>query len=386
MTHRKISVSTDNNVDVILYSRRSTRECAPYPFAIGVNTMGENADFAVHELIVKSGSEKLMYKYSSGSPPFMYSISRETAIISPKKTFKKNIMALKAHLQWLKVDGGVSYLVAMVHPSNEFKRFLPLIDIVKRDNADEGLKIWKYDYSKGMNKKSYIKGFEETEFVQKIMKIMLSQGYTIIPPEGCDSAFESQKGKIHLTMASFRRTPFLAHSAIAFTLIRRLKNFKDVNSEAFQMSVLNQLINEHLYSLMAGYDRGRTKLVKKGATSMLGELKIPILSECRNYEVDAMIKVCGMNTAFTMKKKMKLILSAPEEARIPTTAKVFVLSWNVAGWIPNTIEPLETLFEGLDRNNLPDIIIIGLQEVVELKAKNITSFFAKGDSKVKSKR
>jgi hypothetical protein len=36
----------------------------------------------------------------------MYSISRETAIVSPKKTFKKNVMALKSHLEWLKVKGG----------------------------------------------------------------------------------------------------------------------------------------------------------------------------------------------------------------------------------------------------------------------------------------
>lgn len=81
-------------------------------------------------------------------------------------------------------------------------------------------------------------------------------------------------------------------------------------------------------------------------------------------------------------EKMKLILSAPEEARIPTTATVFVLSWNVAGWIPDSIEPLEPLFEGLDKENLPDVIIVGLQEVVELKAKNITSFFGKNDGKV----
>lgn len=125
---------------MILFTRRSVRECAPYPFALGINSMGENANFSMHELIVKSGQEKFMYKYSSGCPPFMYSISRETAIVSPKKTFKKNVMALKSHLEWLKVKGGQSTLLCLYHPTNEFKRFIPLLDILD-DHADDQISI-----------------------------------------------------------------------------------------------------------------------------------------------------------------------------------------------------------------------------------------------------
>ena len=385
LTHRKISIRSDLSVDVILYSRRSTRECAPYPFAIGINSLGENANFCIHELIVKSGNEKIMYKYSSGSPPFMFSISRETAMVSPKKTFRKNLMALKCHVEWIKVKGGQSCLLAMVHPQNEFKKFIPLLDIIEKEyqRESEDIHIWKYDYSSSFAKNDLIKYFEKTSIFKKVERLVKTQGVTLLESAGCDYAFDAQKGKIHFSIASFRRMPFLAHSAVIFAVIRRLNSFKDIKSEAFPMSTLNQLINDHLYCLFACYDRGRHKLLKKTSTGMINELKIPILPESRNYEMNDMIKVCGMNTALTMSKKLKLIMEAPVEARIPSQVKVFVLSWNVAGFSPTSLEALEPLFNGLNTENLPDIVVIGLQEVVELKAKNFTSFFGSKEKKVK---
>lgn len=336
--------------------------------------MGENANFSVHELIVKSGKEKLMYKYSSGCPPFMYSISRETAAVSPKKTFKKNVMALRSHLEWLKVKGGQSTLLCLYHPTNEFKRFIPLLDILD-EQSDDTINIWKFDYSQTSSKKMLIKGFESTDILQGVENTILKQGYTTLGSDGCDSAYISQKGKIHFNIASFRRQPFLAHAAIIFSMIRKLSNFRNIRSEAFPMSNMNQLINEHLYSLFASYDRGRHSLLKKTSTGMIGELKILILPEDRNIEVNEMIKVCGMNYALTPKKKKKLVLNAPLDCRIPTHTKMFVLSWNVAGWVPDKLESLEFLFQKLNKDDMPDIVVIGLQEVVELKAKNITSFF-----------
>lgn len=75
-------------------------------------------------------------------------------------------------------------------------------------------------------------------------------------------------------------------------------------------------------------------------------------------------------------------MSAPPDCRIATETKMFVLSWNVAGWVPDKIESLEFLFDKMNKDDMPDIVVIGLQEVVELKAKNITSFFGQSEDKV----
>lgn len=222
-----------------------------------------------------------------------------------------------------------------------------------------------------------LKDFESTDILQGIESILARQGYTTLGTEGCDSAFDSQKGKIHFNISSFRRLPFIAHAAIIFGMIRNLSNFKNIKSEGFPMPYLIQLVNDHLLSLFASYDKGRSVLLKKTTADLVGELKILILPEDRNMDVDEMIKVCGMNSAMTHGKRDKLLEAAPLDCRIPTDTKVFIMSWNVAGYVPDKdkVETLEFLFDKMDRDDMPDIIVIGLQEVVELKAKNLTSFF-----------
>jgi len=389
LTHIKLSIKTSLDVDVILYSRRSKICPRPFPHGIGINKLGQASNFASHELFVKSGADKHVYKYSSSSPPFMFKMSKDMNKVVPEMTMTKNMMAIKAHMNWLRMEEGTSVLMYITNDDPHFDILSPMITEVLIKQKLDRIQIWHYDQINS-EKQDMITRFEKTDVFKKMEEIVTTQGSTKLGVKGCDDLHKEQKGKIHFTVASFFRVPFFAHSALVFVLIRRLERFTNFNSEAFPMSTLNKFIGDHLYELFSTYDRGRHNRLENSASGMIGELRIPFIPEDLNYDQNQGMTICDMVDELTDSKYERLLEYIPNECNIPTKLKICILSWNVAGYTPENLEVLKPLFHPLKKNDLPDIIIIGLQEVVELKARdvalnltnNLTSIFVKTESKV----
>lgn len=356
-----------------------------YPSGMGINSVGENSNFAYHELIVKSGNQKLLYCYSSGSPPFMFSINH-TANVVPIKTFQKNILAIKAHMQWMKVGEGKSHVLCLYHPKNEFELFIPLLDDPELTNVP-GVELLKFDYT-NCSKYKIMEDFETTDFMKLVGKLMEEHGCTEVTSEGLETVFTTQNGKLHFSIASNRRLPFFPHAAILFTMIRKLDNFKRIKSADFPMADVLTLLGNHLIRLMDAYDRGRAKLITRNGNWMIDELKIPSVSDDKNEDINLAIQICEMSTGFNHKKKEEIEnRDLGQDVLIDGKIKILILSWNVSGYVPESRDSLEGLVSRLRKmepSELPDLIIIGLQEVVELKAKNITQFVQGGKERVTS--
>ena len=84
----------------------------------------------------------------------------------PIKTFQKNVMAIRAHQNWLKVESGQSYLFCLYHPNNDFEKFVPLFEQPEIQTV-EGVVLSTFDYSK-ISKTQILEDFEKADIFQII--------------------------------------------------------------------------------------------------------------------------------------------------------------------------------------------------------------------------
>lgn len=241
-----------------------------------------------------------------------------------------------------------------------------------------------FDYSTS-NLTNILENFEQGDLFKLVDEMIDMQGFISLPKEGIENIRELQKGKTHFSIASNRRVNFYPHANVIFAMIRRLKKFKGVLSSDLPMGGIVSLLSDHLFKLFCQYDRGRAKLIKKSGNWLIDELKVLNVSDCKNSDVQASVESLNIQSGYDFDKKQILQDIIPDDCLIPSNIRLHVLSWNVAGFIPSQKEEVEDLFESLsnmDSEELPDVVMVGLQEVVELKARNFTQFFT-DDSKNK---
>ena len=131
-------------------------------------------------------------------------------------------MALEAHLNWLKISEGQSFLIYDSSDDPNLSMMKPIMQkMAKLQKPTDQVQVYIYDLEH-TNRLDLITKFELSKLFQKIEKIITEQGYSQIGAAGCDTIHNQQKGKIHIAEGSLFRVPFFAHSAIIFSIIRKL--------------------------------------------------------------------------------------------------------------------------------------------------------------------
>jgi hypothetical protein len=194
--------------------------------------------------------------------------------------------------------------------------------------------------------------------------------------EGFKSAKDLMNGKSHFCIFSLHHSIYQAHFSVIYSLVLLLlqKDELPLTDDLYKAMIIAS--TEIEYALMYNYDRGRAK--KLSPSKITEKYSLPLTSSSRNASTAFASRCLGVATSLEdiNHSKTRLVFSKADESMVTKIkTKITVISWNVAGFSPKEPKQIEGLLGCFDKFNMPDIISIGLQEVVELKSSNIARFF-----------
>lgn len=376
---KEYKISAKNkNVLVIVAARKSVREGLVYPHNFGVNTFGECANYVTYELIATDGAASLCYTYSTSTPPVDVVIGADGQVI-PNSCEQKMIKVSEAFINWITPRKDVCNQWVLLRSDKEpnFAVFNPMIDKIIEDSQGPSLRVIDIDLNE-LTIQNLKSKFEGSHLQFAIYDAMTKQGPIKMEDykEGFKSATTLQQGKTHFCVFSLHHSAYLAHYSVLYSLVMILLNAEELGSDANALKEICIAALDIEYSLFNNYDRGRGKNL---SPAKMGEkFSQPITSSSRNASTAFASRCLGVATSLEdhNQAKTRLVFSKAEESMFTKVkTKIAVISWNVAGYSPKEPKEILGLLGCFDKLNMPDIISIGLQEVVELKSSNIARFF-----------
>lgn len=376
---RKYTVHLENqeNIEIIVAARKSTQEGHCFPHNFGVNDFGECAHYVTYELLVTYKETTLLYKYSTSTPPLDLSIGQDEEVninCSPQKLSMK----IQAFLSWLrtKKKGLNTWILARGEtPDSEFSQYHSLISRLIEQTKDPKLTVWQLDLDE-LDQIDFEKDFYGSKLEQGFKKIVNSDSFFNFSEmdSGIKSAKQSSKSHLHFTMFSIHHSAYFLHTAIMSCLISAFP----IPSSCLKPALLSQLLevsSDIEYRLLNVYDRGRAKSLSP--ENMMGKMAVPNVPPSRNAnETFAGKFIKAVHNAKRSQYKSLFLACTEPPKRLLTETSVLALSWNVGGLSPSSFSQVSALKACLDPSQRPDIITVGLQEVVELSSAKIESFFS----------
>lgn len=368
----------DKAVTVIVGARKSVREGYVYPHNFGVNTFGECANYVTYEIIASTEAKSLCYVYSTSTPPVDVVISPEGKVI-PNCCDEKMVRVSEAFINWITPRKDVCNQWVLMRSGAEpnFGVFNPIIDKLIEDCQGPSLRVIDIDLNE-LNINNLKSKFEGSHLQFAIYDGMSKQGPINLKdyPEGFKSATSLISGKTHFCVFSLHYSAYLAHFSVIYSLVMMLLEHDELAGADGSFKSMVDLALELEYALFCNYDRGRGKSL---SVAKMGEkFNQPITSSSRNASTAFASRCLGVATSLEdyNHAKARLVFSKAEQSMVSKIkTKITVISWNVAGFSPKDSKQIEGLLACFDKTNMPDIIAIGLQEVVELKSSNIARFF-----------
>jgi len=361
--------------EITLTGRKSTQEGSVYPHNFGVNSLGECANYISFEVIVTRENKSIWYSYSTSTPPVDVSISPDNQVI-PNCCERKLRSVSEASVKWfIKREDGCNQWVMMRNAKEpDFGKFNRFIDEIIENNQGQNLRMIDVDLNDipSMTKSDM---FVCTLLQLSVHDSIMKQRVVDLAdhPEGFKSTRDVLNGHTHACVFSLQYSNFLIHTAVIYTMLIRSLEVEELQlSQPDFDRILN--IAKHIeYSLLVLYDRGRAKSLSP--KDMGGRYNLPLCSTSRNANTTFADRCLGSSISLDEARTRKVFGKAKPENVTKVKTKVAVISWNVAGFSPTNPEQIDGLRGCFDKDNMPDIITIGLQEVVELKSSNIARFF-----------
>lgn len=359
-------------------ARKSTHEGYVYPHNFGVNSFGECANYVTYEVIASEGSRSVCYVYSTSTPPVDVNISPEGKVL-PNSCEKKMTRVSEAFINWVtpRKDGCNQWVLMRSDKEPNFSGFNPLIDSLISDCQGPSLRVIDIDLQE-LNLQNLKSKFVGSHLQFAIYDGMAKQGPVDLKdyPEGFKSAKALITGKTHFCVFSLHYSAYLAHFSVIYSLVTLLLETDELGMPDAFFRGLTEAAMEIEYSNLLNYDRGRAK--KLSPSKMTEKFSLPLTSSSRNASTAFASRCLGVATCLDdgNQTKTRLVFSKADESMVTKVkTKITVISWNVAGFSPKEPKQIEGLVGCFDKFNMPDIISIGLQEVVELKSSNIARFF-----------
>lgn len=365
----------DQTFTVIIGARKSTKEGSVFPVNFGVNALGECANYICYELIVKNGDKSRWYTYSTSTPPLDVTIGPDNKVVT-NCCDRKMLRVSEASVKWFlrRETGCNQWVLFRTQKEPDFGQFNRMIDSVVEEYQSPNIRMIDVDLTE-LQLFNQIKYFENSMLELAIHDSIRKQGLVDLSkhPEGIMSSSETLNGHTHASVFSFQYSNFAFHSAILASIAKIM-----IEDDSFQLNQVHfdQILDisktlEH--SLLFLYDRGKAK--KLEPNQMGSFFNISIVSPSRNANTTFADKCLGSSKALNDTRTRAVFSKATEKMFDKIKTKISVISWNVAGFSPEDPSQIEGLLGCFDKDNLPDIISIGLQEVVELKSSNIARFF-----------
>lgn len=369
----------EQTVTIVVAARKSTHEGYVYPYNFGVNNFGECANYVAVEVIATSGQQSVCYVYSTSTPPVDVVISPDQQLI-PNCCEQKMARVSEAFINWItpRKDGCNQWVIIRGDKEPHFEAFNPMIDKIIADCQGPSLRVIDIDLME-LNQNNLRSKFVGSHLQFAIYDGMSKQGLVNLSEyeDGFKSARQLINGKTHFCVFSLHHTAYLAHFSVIYSLVTLLLKLDDLNLPENQFTAMIVTAMEIEFALFYNYDRGRAK--KLSASSMGEKISQPLTSASRNASTAFASRCLGAATSLedtVNQTKTRLVFSKADQSMvIKVKSKITVISWNVAGFTPKEPKQIEGLLGCFDKANMPDIISIGLQEVVELKSSNIARFF-----------
>lgn len=364
-----------SNIEVTIAARKSTREGSVYPHNFGVNSLGECANYVSFEVMIQKDDKTVWYSYSTSTPPVDVSISIDNEVV-PNCCEKKLRSVSEASVKWfLKREDGCNQWVMMRSLKEPyFGKFNSFIDEIIENNQGSHLRMIDVDLN-DIPEMTRADSYVCTLLQLSVYDSMMKQGIVDLSehPEGFKSSRDVLNGHTHSCVFSLQYSNFLIHTAVIYTML-----FKSLGVDELELSQpeFDQILNiskQTEHALLVLYDRGRAKSLT--IKDMGGKFNLPLTSTSRNANTTFADRCLNSSITLNDARTRKVFSKAKPENVTKVKTKVTVISWNVAGFSPTTPDQIDGLLGCFDKHNMPDVITIGLQEVVELKSSNIARFF-----------
>ncbi len=284
--------------------------------------------------------------------------------------------ASESSLRWIAKNEDAVNLWIILRNENEpeFIRFLSTLEHTINAGKAKNMKVWEFDLA-DMNLSTLEKEYNGRELQFGICDIINKQGVfdLVANPGGFESSKKAFNGHFHYTVFSLYRSGFMAHVAVFYSMIMTTPGFEQLETKAVSFQKLINAALDLDYRLFYLYDRGRAKYFTPD--KMLSKLVMPPVSKTKNANANfaaRSLKSC-VNLEYDMQRKV--FAQAKPDTWRPIKCNIVVISWNVAGYSPTEPADVSGIAACFDKDNMPDVIAIGLQEVVELKSSNLTKFF-----------
>lgn len=362
-------------MDIIIAARKSTQEGSVYPYNFGVNSLGECANYISFEVIVTKEGRSLWYSYSTSTPPVDVSIGTDNQVV-PNCCERKMKSVSEASVKWfIKREDGCNQWVMMRTPKEpDFGKFNRFIDEIIESNQGLNLRMIDVDLN-DIPSMTKADTYVCTLLQLSIYDSMIKQGIVDLAdhPEGFRSSRDVLNGHTHSCVFSLQFSNFLIHTAVIYTMLFKVLEVEELEMPQSEFDQILNISKQVEFSLLELYDRGRAKSL--APNNMGGKYNLPLCSTSRNANTTFADRCLKSSISLDESRTRKVFSMAKPENVTKVKSKVSVISWNVAGFSPTSAEQIDGLRGCFDKDDMPDIITIGLQEVVELKSSNIARFF-----------
>ena len=364
-------------VTLVIGARKSTHEGMVYPYNFGANNFGQCAHYIAYEVVLSAGKKSICYTYSSSTPPLEVRVEPNGELV-PNTCDSKLLNVTESFLNWIVTHPEGINLWAILQSEkekDECSKYDKIIEQLLKQSKSSNLKVWKFDLDEFKNAAHFEKNFDDSTLQFGVMDVVSKHKVIDLSehPMGVQSTKKLTNGHFHITVFSLQRSGYMFHSSIWYSCVSFLLEEDSLTAKECCFSALVSLSLELEYRLFVLYDRGRAKHLT--VAQMAGHFNQPNVSKTKNANTCMASKTLKDCITLDYSRQRLVFKRAKEGMFTVKKARVAVISWYVAGYSPSSPDDIIGILGCFDKNNMPDLIAIGLQEVVELKSSNIARFF-----------
>ena len=365
--------NTEDSIQIILISRRNIINYSLFTFKKGLTKEGQNSNQVETELIlIQNNTEIYSTVYLSGYLPLLYKKNHDEKMNEYfDKYFKGLVIEYNLLIMFLlEEENYVSY-------GNKFRELI-------HNNKQSYQKLWKF-FSVNNSDKN----------IQKILANCINNGTDLIEIIGythLDNHLQSIKDEVQIGTFFFlgiddnvttKNEIYLAYKII-YSMYKKLEkkdeNFINLIKDDINLEVSDQNTNQNS-QLITGNNQNNNNFLNN--LKIIYQRRLLELFPQYYYETENIVKAeykqRFLELLFSKEKRVlsqkEEVNSLREEFSTFGNIKMFVGSWNTGNTNLNSNEGLclDSWLKPKNDQIIPNIYLIGLQEVVELNTANVIS-------------
>jgi len=329
---------------------------------------GDSSNYVTYEVIIEHMGGKWLLTYSTSAPSLPVKVDNDGKVTLVKGADKIK-EKINTHISYINnTHEGTNYWFVLRDMSDNL---IPFMDPIMQQIISEDNGVHKRIYDIQYSEFKDIAVQDPIPLTKEVTAIYEALGPTTIVdlvkfPNGLESTREVADTHIHFCLFNVSKASTDLHKMMISMML-----FRVLEMPSYESSADRETVRRNLKSMQNQINTNRkakstdsihADAVKEHLEIELGSQKFDVAEMSNNLLSALTQETITFGASAALDKAV-----VDQDCYRYSNLKILAFTWNVAGFAPENSMQMKEFLNAFDRKNLPHIVTIGLQEVVELK-------------------